>query len=54
MLGALVALVKMSAFAEVIPGIALFSYGALMLTLVGLTSITPPEQFWTWVHGNRS
>lgn len=53
-LGALVALVKISAFAQVVPGIALFSYGALMLTLVGLTSITPSEQFWAWVHGNRT
>jgi paraquat-inducible protein A len=53
MLGALVALVKLSALAEVIPGIALFSYGALMLTLSGLASITPTEQFWLWVEGDR-
>jgi paraquat-inducible protein A len=54
MLGALVALVKLSATAEVIPGIALFSYGALMLTLSGLTSITPTEQFWRWAEGTRA
>jgi paraquat-inducible protein A len=54
MLGALVALVKLAALAQVIPGIALFSYGALMLTLSGLTSITPTEQFWRWVEGARS
>jgi len=52
MLGALVALVKLSAMAQVIPGIALFSYGALMLTLSALTSITPTEQFWQWVEGS--
>ena len=51
MLGALVALVKLAALAEVIPGISLFSYGALMLTLSALTSITPTEQFWQWVDG---
>jgi paraquat-inducible protein A len=50
MLGALVALVKLSALAEVIPGVSLFSYGALMLALSALTSITPTEQFWRWVE----
>ena len=54
MLGALVALVKLAALAEVIPGIALFSYGALMLALSGLASITPTEQFWKWVEGSRA
>jgi paraquat-inducible protein A len=51
MLGALVALVKLSALAEVIPGVSLFAYGALMLALSALTSITPTEQFWRWVDG---
>ena len=51
MLGALVALVKLSALAEVIPGVSLFSYGALMLALSALTSLTPTEQFWRWVDG---
>ena len=50
MLGALVALVKLAALAQVVPGIALFSYGALMLNLAGLASITPTEQFWQWVE----
>jgi paraquat-inducible protein A len=54
MLGALVALVKLSAMAQVIPGVALFSYGAMMLTLSALTSITPTEQFWPWVAGRRT
>ena len=49
MLGALVALVKLSALAEVIPGVSLFSYAALMFALSALTSITPTEQFWRWV-----
>ncbi len=51
MLGALVALVKLSALAEVIPGVSLYSYGALMVALSALTAITPTEQFWRWVHG---
>ena len=50
MLGALVAMVKLSAMATVVPGISLFSYGALMLLLATLTAITPAEQFWQWVE----
>jgi paraquat-inducible protein A len=50
----LVALVKLAAMAQVIPGIALFAYGALMLSLSALTSITPTEQFWRWVEGDRA
>jgi paraquat-inducible protein A len=49
MLGALVALVKLAALADVVPGIALFAYGGLMLALSALTAITPNEQFWRWV-----
>jgi paraquat-inducible protein A len=54
MLGALVAVVKLSALAHVIPGISLFAYTALMLTLAGLTSITPTEQFWQWASGRQT
>ena len=54
LLGALVALVKLSAIAQVVPGISLFCYGAFMLTLAGLTSMTPTDQFWHWVEGTRA
>jgi len=54
MLGALVAMVKLSAMATVIPGISLFSYGALMLILATLSAITPAEQFWQWVGESSS
>jgi paraquat-inducible protein A len=50
MLGALVALVKLSALADVVPGIALISYGLLMLVLSALTGATPTEQLWRWVE----
>lgn len=53
MLGALVALVKLAAMAQVVPGISLFCYGALMLTLAALTASTPTEQFWQWVEESR-
>jgi paraquat-inducible protein A len=53
MLGALVALVRLSNFAHIEPGIALWSCGLLMLCLSALTSVTSPEQLWRWVEGSR-
>jgi paraquat-inducible protein A len=50
MLGALVALVRLSAFTLVVPGVALWSCALLMLTLAALTSRTSPAQFWRWVE----
>ena len=54
MLGALVALVRVAAFARVVPGVALWSCGLLMLTLTALTSRTSPGQFWRWVEERRA
>jgi paraquat-inducible protein A len=54
LLGAFVAMVKLSVMATVVPGISLFSYGALMLMLATLTAITPPEQFWQWAEDSGS
>jgi paraquat-inducible protein A len=53
MLGALVALVRLSNFAHIEPGIALWSCALLMLCLSALTSVTSPEQLWRWVEGSR-
>ena len=53
MLGALVALVRLSNFAHVAPGIALGSCALLMLCLSALSSITSPEQLWRWVEESR-
>jgi paraquat-inducible protein A len=53
MLGALVALVRLSKFAHIVPGIALGSCALLMLCLSALTSITSPEQLWGWVDRSR-
>ena len=50
MLGALVALVRLSAYAQVVPGVALWSSALLMLTLAALSNQTSPEQFWRWVE----
>jgi len=54
MLGVLVALVRLSAYARVIPGVALWSCGLLMFTLAALTSRTTPGQFWHWVDRCRT
>jgi paraquat-inducible protein A len=54
MLGALVALVRVAAYARVVPGAALWSCALLMLTLAALTSRTSPGQFWRWVEASRA
>lgn len=46
MLGVLVALVKLSHIAGVVPGIALWSFGALILLLAAATSAFDPREFW--------
>ena len=53
MLGALVALVRLSNFAHVVPGIALWVCTLLMLCLSALTSVTSPGQLWRWVEASR-
>jgi paraquat-inducible protein A len=53
MLGSLVALVRLARFSDIVPGIALWSCGLLMLILSALTSITSPEQLWRWVEQSR-
>jgi paraquat-inducible protein A len=53
MLGALVALVRLSKFAHIVPGISLWSCGLLMMCLSELTSLTSPEQFWRWAGRSR-
>jgi paraquat-inducible protein A len=52
-LGAIVALVKLSAEAEVSPQIALIAYGLLMFLLTAMASVTPTEQFWRWIDRGR-
>ena len=53
MLGALVALVRLGAYARVVPGVALWSCGFMMLTLAALTSRTSAGQFWRWGEASR-
>ena len=53
MLGAVVALVKLAAQAEVSPRVSLVAYGMLMMSIAALTSATPSEQYWRWVNAQR-
>ena len=53
MLGALVALVRLSKFAHIVPGISLWSCALLMICMSALTNVTSPEQFWRWVESAR-
>jgi paraquat-inducible protein A len=54
MLGAIVALVRLAKFAQVIPGIALACIALFMMALAALTSLTTPHQFWHWVDRSRA
>jgi paraquat-inducible protein A len=46
MLGMLVAMVKLAHFADLLPGIGIWSFGGLMLLLTALTALTEPRELW--------
>ncbi|HVP09122.1 MAG TPA: paraquat-inducible protein A [Burkholderiales bacterium] len=46
MLGVLVSLVKLAHLAGVVPGIALWSFGALMLVMAALAAVFDPRALW--------
>ena len=50
MLGVLVALTKIADYATVIPGIALFSLGALIVLLAAMQTIFDPREVWSRVE----
>jgi paraquat-inducible protein A len=50
MLGVLVALVKISDYATVIPGIALFVLGTLVFLLAGMEASFDPRDVWERIH----
>lgn len=53
MLGSVVALVRLSKFAHVVPGVALWCCALLMLCLSALSSVTSSEQLWRWAVRSR-
>jgi paraquat-inducible protein A len=46
MLGVLVALIKIADYATVIPGLALFTLGALIFLLAGMQASFDPREIW--------
>jgi paraquat-inducible protein A len=53
MLGVLVSLVKLANLAGVVPGIALWSFGALMCVMAAIASVLDPRDLWTRVAAAR-
>jgi paraquat-inducible protein A len=54
MLGMLVAMVKLAHFADLLPGIGIWSFGGLMLSLTALAVLTEPRDLWhTWEAARR-
>ncbi|HSR10156.1 MAG TPA: paraquat-inducible protein A, partial [Thermodesulfobacteriota bacterium] len=54
MLGVLVSLVKIADLATVIPGVGMFSLGALIFLFTGITASFDPEKAWErirWANG---
>jgi paraquat-inducible protein A len=49
-LGMLVALVKLAHIASVVPGTALWTFGALMVLLAAASSAFDPREFWARTH----
>jgi paraquat-inducible protein A len=53
-LGMLVALVKLAAIATVVPGIAMWAFGGVMLLLAAAASTFDPHDIWTRIDRARS
>ena len=53
MLGVLVALVKLAALAGVVPGIALWSFAALMFLMAAIAAVFDPRELWADVSPAR-
>jgi paraquat-inducible protein A len=53
MLGVLVSLVKLANLAGVVPGIALWSFAALMFVMAAVTAVFDPRDLWARVSAAR-
>ncbi len=53
-LGMLVALVKLAHIASVVPGIALWAFGALMVLLAAASAAFDPREFWARISAARA
>jgi paraquat-inducible protein A len=53
MLGILVALVKLADLATIVPGIALYSFVALIISMAAADAALEPEQVWERLEPTR-
>jgi len=53
MLGVLVSMVKLAHLATLVPGIALWSFGALMLLMAAVAAVFDPRELWARVSAVR-
>ena len=53
MLGVLVSLVKLAHLAGVVPGIALWSFAALMFVMTAVAAVFDPRDLWARVEAAR-
>lgn len=53
LIGILVAIVKLSGMAHVVPGLALWSFALLMLVLAGAVASFDPDELWDRVEARR-
>ena len=53
MLGVLVSLVKLANLAGVVPGVALWSFGALMFVMAAIAAVFDPRDLWKRVAATR-
>jgi len=53
MLGVLVSLVKLAKLATVVPGIALWSFGALMILFAAIAAVFDPRELWARMSAIR-
>ena len=50
LLGILVSVVKLAAMAKIVPGLALYSVGVLILVVAGANSVLEPRMIWRRVE----
>ena len=53
MLGVLVSLVKLAHLASIVPGIALWSFGVLMMLLAAVAAVFDPRELWAKIEALR-
>jgi len=53
MLGILVSIVKLAKMAQIIPGVALYSFMALIFTLAAATATLDPQTVWEQWNPDR-